>query len=90
MIQRAAESECPRCKGPLTTASGEHAGACWWCDRMICHACWDQHGHCGHAGADAVNRQIKLSPYEQRRALVWVALGDPLSELPRQPGREAN
>lgn len=80
---------CSRCR-MIVRLDAARGYSCWWCEATLCYGCWDRHGHCGHADAEAVKRQINISPFEQRRALLWVALGDPLSSLNMLPGREAN
>ena len=87
----AGAARCSRCRIITRCGSEVRDYACWWCAAPLCYGCWDRHGHCGHAEADAVKRQIDISPYELRRSLLCVALGDPLSSLePRVAGREVN
>lgn len=45
-----ADIACGRCH----RASGDEL--CWFCQRLLCVACWDEVGHCGHEEADLINR----------------------------------
>lgn len=45
---------CRRCKAAIEE---EWAEFCWFCHGRLCAACWDDHGHCGHAEADEVIRR---------------------------------
>lgn len=41
---------CSRCTSPVVDPQ-----ACWWCHGDLCAPCWEEHGHCGHPEAEALN-----------------------------------
>lgn len=40
---------CGRCD------SAETGEVCWFCHADMCSECWEEHGHCGHSEADALD-----------------------------------
>lgn len=57
---------CGRCGGEV----GPSPEACWWCLADLCTECWEAHGHCGHAEADAANEAARMLDADGRRRLV--------------------
>jgi len=47
---------CGRCSKKLHRDQTE---VCWYCSGDLCGACWEQHGHCGHPEADAINERMR-------------------------------
>ena len=43
---------CGRCKNEIPEDEHEY---CWYCKGFLCAKCWDEHGHCGHEEATAIN-----------------------------------
>lgn len=52
-----ARETCARCNASVLDG-GE---MCWWCEDNLCGECWDAVGHCGHEGADLINRCVKTT-----------------------------
>lgn len=52
-------STCGRCKEKGDPDAME---TCWYCIGPMCSSCWDDHGHCGHPEADAINEQGRQVP----------------------------
>ena len=42
---------------------------CWYCEGDLCYACWDRYGHCGHAGANELNRRAQDPEARSRMSL---------------------
>lgn len=40
---------------------------CWYCDAPLCSKCWGNVGHCGHAEAEAMNKQSTLGIFSPIR-----------------------
>jgi hypothetical protein len=45
------------------------AECCWFCGGDMCVKCWDDHGHCGHPEADAINAAARRMTPGQRGAM---------------------
>lgn len=44
---------CGSCGKPIDP---DEAEICWYCQGPLCGECWEEKGHCGHVGADMINR----------------------------------
>lgn len=49
---------CAHCGRTLSPQTAEF---CWWCLADLCRSCWENYGHCGHAGAELVNITGRLN-----------------------------
>ena len=47
--------KCGRCKKRIKGGPQY----CWFCPDPLCYDCWNEHGHCGHAEADAINAECR-------------------------------
>lgn len=45
---------CGRCKLPIQHGRF-FSDTCWYCLSCMCDDCWEEHGHCGHPEAIAIN-----------------------------------
>jgi hypothetical protein len=58
---------CHRCHDPIPEG-GEH---CWYCtEPCLCGYCWDEHGHCGHPEADAIDARMRTASPRERETIV--------------------
>lgn len=48
---------CGRCGEEIAT---DEAESCFWCHGLLCYGCWDEHGHCGHEAAEAINEAARM------------------------------
>jgi len=51
---------CGRCGARVSSHKATYVPAgtwesCWYCLGPLCYPCWDELGHCGHRGAEAIN-----------------------------------
>jgi hypothetical protein len=66
---------CQRCRARV---AGFWAETCWYCTGDLCYQCWEDHGHCGHAEAVAINEASRGMTHEQRAAIARAL--DPAAE----------
>ena len=46
---------CGQCGSAVRPEVAEH---CWFCGGPLCGDCWEAIGHCGHAEAFRLNREL--------------------------------